>query len=95
MSYDIYGQPTQTTYDTRGEVIATTTPQGTVSDTVYDADGRVVWQEDDHVPGQQAHGTHISLIPSLARSLLQRQSGDSLGHLGENGGSRRALPLIE
>jgi hypothetical protein len=43
---------------------------------------------------KEAHGTHISLISSLARSLLQRQSGDSLGHLGENGGSRRALPLI-
>jgi hypothetical protein len=30
----------------------------------------------------------------LARSLLQRQSGDSFGHLGENGGSWRALPLM-
>jgi hypothetical protein len=43
---------------------------------------------------KEALGTHISLIPSLARSLLQRRSGDSLGNLGENGGSWRALPLI-
>ena len=45
-------------------------------------------------PGKRHTARHVSLIPNLARSLLQRQSGDSFGHLGENGGSWRALPLI-
>jgi len=44
--------------------------------------------------GKRHAAPHVSLIPSLARSLLQPQSGDSFGHLGENGGSWRALPLI-
>lgn len=69
-------------YDARGLTVETTSPDGLVSRTAYDALGRVSWSEDPHLPrdfdhlddapGQIAGGTHtvydaLGRVKSTAR----------------------------
>lgn len=56
---DVLLNQTTNVSDARDQVIQTTTPDGLVAETVYDAEGRVVYADDPHVPGQaDVHGTH-------------------------------------
>jgi YD repeat-containing protein len=47
-----------TVYNVNGNVIRSTTPDGMVTDTVYDAQGRAIYTDDPHLPGKPANGTH-------------------------------------
>ena len=49
---------TTTVYDVNGNVIQTTTPDGMITDTVYDAQGRATYTDDPHLPGEPTNGTH-------------------------------------
>ncbi len=49
--------PTTTLYDVNGRPIQVTNPDGTVTDTVYDARGRVQYTDAPHLPGLPCNGT--------------------------------------
>ena len=48
---------TTTVYDANGNVIQTTTPDGMVTDSVYNAQGQVTYTDDPHLPGEPTNGT--------------------------------------
>jgi RHS repeat-associated protein len=50
-NYDTFGKVTATHYDARGLVVETISSTGVVSRTYYDKNGRVQWQTDAYVPG--------------------------------------------
>src|SRR5439155_14296520 len=53
--------------DARDQVVQTSYPDGTLTDTVYDAEGRASYTDDAHVPGQSTvRGTH-TIYDSMGR----------------------------
>lgn len=66
-SLDVLGNPTGYVYDASDHVIQTTFPNGTVSESFYDSEGRVSYSDDAHVPGQTTvRGTH-TIYDSMGR----------------------------
>ena len=80
-STDVLGNTTTYVYNSAGQVIETDYPgdaqypAGTISRSVYDADGRVIAQDDPHVPGQTTDGT-LTTYNSLGQVVeTQRVTG--------------------
>src|SRR5439155_15676608 len=64
---DVLANATHYVLDARDQVVQTSYPDGTLTDTVYDAEGRVSYSDDAHVPGQaDVHGTH-TIYDSMGR----------------------------
>ncbi|HEV3082404.1 MAG TPA: PKD domain-containing protein, partial [Gemmataceae bacterium] len=64
---DVLGNPTGYLFDASDHVIQTTLPNGTVTESVYDGEGRVSYSDDAHVAGQATvRGTH-TIYDSLDR----------------------------
>ena len=56
---DVLNNVTSYVYSSRDQVIQTSYPDGTITDTFYDTEGRATYADDAHVPGQaDVRGTH-------------------------------------
>ncbi|HVU09389.1 MAG TPA: LamG-like jellyroll fold domain-containing protein [Verrucomicrobiae bacterium] len=60
---DRMGNTNSYTYDPAGNLVQTTYADGSVTRSVYDADQRMIYSDDRHLPGVAANGTHTIYDP--------------------------------